>query len=129
LSAQYTRRVRLLDDAEVIRRYQELGDSVRVSLEAGIDPTRVLAICRAAGVAIQKPGGRPGRRRLKLTEDEIASRYRAGESGPTLASAAGCSIRHVYDVLARLGVPRRPASIGLKRGRRRPGPTGSAGNG
>jgi hypothetical protein len=129
LSAQFTRRVRLLDDAEIIRRYQEIGDSVRVSLEAGIDPTRVLAICRAAGVPIQKPGGRPGRRRLKLTEDEIARRYRDGESGPTLAEAAGCSIRHIYDLLERLGVPRRPATIGLKRGRRRSGSTGSGGNG
>jgi hypothetical protein len=121
--------VRLLDDAEIIRLYQEIGDSVRVSLQAGIDPTRVLAICRAAGVPIQKPGGRPGRRRLRLTEDEIASRYRAGESGPTLASAAGCSVRHIYDILARLGVPRRPATIGLKRGRRRSGATGGGGNG
>lgn len=129
MSASFTRRRRLLDDAEIIRRYREIGDSVRVSIEAGIDPTRVLAICRAAGVPINKPGGRRGRIRLKLTEEEIVRRYRAGESGPTLADAAGCSTRHIYDILDRLGVPRRPPTIGLKRGRRRAGPVGSAGHG
>ena len=129
MSRNYTGRRRLLDDEAVIRRYQELRDSYTVGLEAGIDASKVLEICRAAGVETNTRGHRVSRKKLRLTDEEIVERYRNGDSGETVAYAAGCSNRTVYHILERFGVERRPATIGLMRGRRRGVASGGKPNG
>ena len=119
MSPTYTGRRRRLTDAEVVARYQELRDSYTVGLEAGLDAAKVLEIVRAAGVEVNRPNQRATRKRFKLTAEQMAERYRAGDTGEQIAHAAGCSTRTVYDALESLGVPRRPATIGLMRGKRR----------
>lgn len=121
---------RTLSDPEIVDLYKEGTDSVTIALRANCDATTVLNIVRAANVPIRPTGGRRNTNRLKLTEDEICRRYReGGESGPTLADAAGTSTATIYGVLKRGGVERRPSTVSATaaavaaRKRRARGPT------
>lgn len=105
-----------LPDSEVVRLYEATKDAVLVGMKAGISSTTVLNRVRAAGAEVYPPGHTRGqcRRRLNLSHDEIARLYKeAGQSGPVLAQAAGCSVRQIYLILEALGVARRRGSEGL----------------
>jgi hypothetical protein len=104
-------RGQLLDDAEIVRLYAEIGDSELVGLRAGVSGTTVLNRVRAAGGTIFKPGHARHNKRLKttLSDDEICQLYRDGLSGPKIADRARCSAGHVYNVLNAAKIPRRRA--------------------
>lgn len=99
-------RRRTLPDAEIVRLYvSENLDSDTIGARAGCSATTVLDLVRAAGHEVRKPGGRP--RNIKVPEDEICRRYLAGETGPDIARALGCTPSAIYHILRRRGVPRR----------------------
>lgn len=88
--------------------YAERGDSFTVGLHANCSSTTVLSIVRKAGGVIKPAGGVRITRRLRhLTAAQVCERYRAGESGPVLARAAGCDTRMIYETLEAHGIPRR----------------------
>lgn len=102
---------RTLSDAEIVRLYVAGEDSTTVAFKANCDSTTVLNLVRQAGETVRRSGGRRTTNKLKLTEAEICRRYFAGESGPTLADAAGTSPSTIYGVLKRGGVQRRAATV------------------
>lgn len=103
---KFTGRKRKLTDAEICALYAEIGDSVVVSLHAGCSGTTVLTIVRKNGGAIWPIGGRR-KRGIPITDQEVCTRYLAGESGIALAQYAGTSSAMIYNILERNGVPRR----------------------
>ena len=50
----------------------------------------------------------------QLSDQEICTRYQAGETGPALAKATGVSTTRIYKALRAAGIP--IASVGLRRG-------------
>jgi hypothetical protein len=112
---RYTRRRRLLSDDQIVAAYLELQDSDAVAARAGCSAPTVLAIVRAAGQPVRRPGGRPGRRApLTLPEDEIVRRYQAGQYATEISEAAQCSQSAVYRVLKANGVPCRGGVFGRR---------------
>lgn len=102
------KRVRKLDDETIIRLYvEERMDGESIGIEAGCSGTTVLDIVRKAGHPIRPPGRGVPRPR-HISDGEIARRYRAGEDGPRLAQAAGCTPGTVYRILRTMGVDVRP---------------------
>jgi hypothetical protein len=113
---RYTTRRRTLGDGEICRLYAELQDSDAVAARAGCSAPTVLAIVRAAGQPVRRPGGRPGRRApLPVDDAEIIRRYLAGQYATEISKAAQCSQSAVYRVLKANGVPRR-GGVFAKRG-------------
>jgi transposase len=94
---------RLLPDAEIIALYIGGMDSDSVSYRAGCCAKIVLDLVRKAGHTVRPPGRGSGRP-LKLSSEEIVRRYRSGESGVSIAVAAGCVASTIYGVLRREGV-------------------------
>ena len=95
---------RLLPDDQIVRLYLDGLDSDNVGYRAGCSAKVVLELVRAAGGTVRRPGCGSGRP-LKLTPQEIVKRYQEdGESGPSIAVAAGCVASTVYGVLRRQGV-------------------------
>lgn len=105
-------RPRLMTDEQICEMYAEHGDSFTVGLHANCSSTTVLTIVRRHGGKIGTPGGVRMVRVLKLTAEQMCQRYKAGESGPSLAKAAGCSTGTVYKTLEAHGIPRRPSPRG-----------------
>lgn len=117
--ATYTQRNRVMTDQQIADAYAELRCSDIVGFKAGCSSSTVLAIVRRLGLGhlIGGPGrGKTGLRAdVSLTETEIIERYRAGESAPQIARAAGGVGPHVvYGILKRAGVPRRSPGFYLK---------------
>jgi hypothetical protein len=81
-------------------------DADSIGYRAGCCGTTVLAIVRAAGGTVRAPGSNPGKP-LRLSADVIVRRYLAGESGPILADAAGCTPSTIYRLLRQHGVTMR----------------------
>jgi hypothetical protein len=108
-----------LSDEEIVRLYAELGDSDRVGYMAGCSGTTVLNRVRAAGQPVLKPGHSRTKARLKLllSEREIIELYAGGQSGPAIATLAGCSTSHVYLILSAAGIRRRRPADALRRKR------------
>jgi hypothetical protein len=102
------RGVRRISDAEIAELYAAGIDSDSIAARARCSGTTVLAIARAAGVEIRKPGKGVQRQR-NLSDEQIISRYKAGQSGPVIADAAGCTNNTVYKVLRAYNVPIRPS--------------------
>ena len=112
------KRARTLDDAEIIRLYvEERLDGEGIGLLAGCSATTALDIVRKAGHPI-RPCGRGVPRPRLISDEDIARRYKAGEDGPRLAQAAGCTPGTIYRVLRSLGVHVRPPP-NLNGGRRK----------
>jgi DNA-binding CsgD family transcriptional regulator len=107
-SNRYGSRRRTLPDDEIVRLYVEGLDSDTVGARANCSCGTVLDLVRAAGQQVRRPGGRP--HNLKVSEDEVCRRYLAGDSGPAIASAIGCTPSAIYHVLKRRGVERRADS-------------------
>lgn len=103
---RYWWRRRSLTDEQICQRYAAGQSSSDVALEANCTSTTVLDIARAAGIIIRARGGSE-RRTLAITDQEIAQRYRDGESGTKLARVAGCHTPTLYQILEAQGVPRR----------------------
>ena len=102
------KRARTLDDPEIIRLYvDEQLDGESIGIRAGCSGTTGLDIIRKAGHPIRPPGRGVPRPRL-ISDEDIARRYKAGEDGPRLAQAAGCTPGTIYHLLRRLGVHVRP---------------------
>lgn len=118
-SYTYGSRRRTLPDAEIVRLYvEEKLDSDTIGARAGCSATAVLDLVRAAGGEVRRAGGRRRSARLMLTENEIVRRYLAGESGPLLAYAAGCTSSAIYHLLRRHGVEMRPPPTGRRRSKK-----------
>lgn len=123
------RGIRRLSDAEIAELYRSGLDSDSIAARAQCSGTTVLAIARAAGVEIRKPGNSVYRK-LNLSTDEIVARYKDGQSGPVIADAAGTTANTIYKLLHRAGVQRRPpgssaeAAAAAARARRRGGTDG-----
>jgi hypothetical protein len=90
---------------------EERLDGESIGLEAGCSGTTVLDIVRAAGHPIRPPGRGVPRPRL-ISDEDIARRYKAGEDGPRLAQAAGCTPGTIYRLLRLQGVYVRPPPSG-----------------
>jgi hypothetical protein len=96
-----------MTDEEICHMYAATGSAESVAMRAGCSTTTVISICRKAGLPIQKPGGPPGRKPLRLSDAEVIRRYLGGESGASIAAAAGCGYSRIYQILERAGVERR----------------------
>jgi len=107
---------RTLSDEEIIRLYLSGIDSDTIGYRANCSSTTVTNIVRAAGEAVRGRGTRP-RKNLLIEDGEVLRRYRNGESGPTLAAAAGCTTAVIYRIIREAGGHVR-ASISQKGGRR-----------
>jgi AraC-like DNA-binding protein len=100
---------RKLPDAEIVRLYvEEKLDSDTIGARAGCSSTTVLDLVRAAGGTVRKPGAPRQRAVLLIPDAEIIRRYRAGDSGPLIAYAAGCTPSTVYRILKDHGIAVRP---------------------
>lgn len=108
----YTGRHRVMTDAEILAAYTEQKDADLVANAAGCCADTVRRIVKAAGLPLAGCAGKQWARPLKLSDAEIIRRYRAGEGGPELAVAAGCSAATIYYRLRRAGIERRPAPKG-----------------
>lgn len=97
---------RILSDEEIVRRYVDGTDSFTLGLQAGCSGVTVLAIVRAAGVAVRTPGSSP-RRALRISDAEIIQLYLSGMSGTVVADRAGCAAGTIYKLLRANGIPRR----------------------
>jgi DNA invertase Pin-like site-specific DNA recombinase len=105
----YTGRRRKLGDAEIVELYRQGLDAETVGIAAGCSGTTVLAIVRAAGERVRRPGkGKAGKRKPRaLSDDEIVRRYQDGASASEIAQVADCSPEVVYRTLRDANVPRR----------------------
>jgi len=97
---------KLLTDEQIVELYASGLDACSVGFRAGCCGTTVLVIVRAAGGTVRPPGSNPGKP-LRLSAEDLVRRYRAGESGPILAAAAGCTPSTVYRLLRAHGVTMR----------------------
>lgn len=94
---------RLIPDQQIFEMYVSGIDADSIGFRAGCCGTTVLQIVRSLGGTVRSPGA--GRDKpLKLTAAEICKRYQAGESGPILAAASGCTASTIYRVLRAHGV-------------------------
>jgi hypothetical protein len=100
---------RKLSDDEIVRAYVSGETSDSIALRAECCGVTVLQIIRRAGVAVRKPGAPPNHKSRLISDAEIIRRYRAGEAGPILADAAGCTPGTIYRVLRNHGVEVRPS--------------------
>lgn len=94
---------RLIPDDKIVELYASGLDADSIGYRAGCCGTTVLNIVRDAGGTVRPAGSNPAKP-LKLTAAEICKRYLAGESGPILADAAGCTASTVYRLLRAHGV-------------------------
>lgn len=101
------RQRRTLTDMQIVEAYVRGETSDDIALRAGCSGATVLDIVRNAGEVIRKPGKRQ-RKPLKLTDEEIARRYRSGQPAAVVADAAGCTGDTVYKIVRRLGGTVRP---------------------
>lgn len=119
---------RLLPDDQIISLYVGGLDSDSVGYRAGCSAKIVLDLVRRAGHTVRRPGSGSGRP-LDLTPQEIVRRYQDGESGSSIARAAGCAPSTVYGVLRRCGVtlrdrnPKRAAAAAMAARARKATPT------
>lgn len=105
----YTRRRRTLPDEEIVKLYvDERQDSETIAFRAGCSSSTVLAIVRAAGHEVRRPGSPPPLKPRMISDAEIIRRYRDGQAGPRIADAAGCTPATVYRILRDHDVTVRP---------------------
>jgi len=101
------RAARSLTDAEIIAAYVRGEDGDTIGMRAGCSGTTVREIVRNAGEVVRGRGARP-RKKLLLTDEEIARRYRSGQTGATIGDAAGCDAGTVYKIVRAMGGHVRP---------------------
>jgi hypothetical protein len=94
---------KLLTDEQIAEMYASGLDADSIGYRAGCSGSTVLAVVRAHGGTVRPPGSSTGRP-LALTAEELCKRYQAGESGPRLADAAGCTPSTIYRLLRHHGV-------------------------
>ena len=83
----------------------ESGASIEtVAMKAGVRSSYAARLLRNLGVAIRP---RPQLRKSLLSMEEIALRYRSGESGTDLAKEAGINMEQVREILVVMGEPLR----------------------
>lgn len=114
------RTARALPDSEIIRLYLSGMDGESVGYRAGCSGTTVLNLVRQAGHPIRPSGGK--RSSLKASIEEIARRYKEGQSGPQIAQSIGCTTSAVYHALRRAGVEIRPDAVAARMQRARSKP-------
>ena len=101
-----------MSDQQICDLYAELRSGEAVSVEAGVSPSQVLIIVKRMGrgdliIRRGSPGAAERYRKIPLTDEEIATRYMAGESGTAIAKSIKCSPNTIYAALERSGTPRR----------------------
>lgn len=102
-------RGRTLSDELIAQAYASGETADSIAQRAQCCCATVLEIVRKAGIEARRPGKGAPRQRL-IGDDEIIRRYRAGEPGPRLADAAGCTPGTVYRILRTYDVPVRPSA-------------------
>ena len=80
-----------MTDAEIVAAYIIHQDADAVGLMAGVCADTVRKAVKAAGQPLARGKGNTWAKPLLISDAEICRRYRAGEDGPELARAAGCS--------------------------------------
>lgn len=110
-------RGRLLSNAEVVEAYVSGETAESIAQRARCCGVTVLQIVRAAGEPVRRPGAPPTHKPRTISDSEIVRRYRAGEHGPLLADAAGCTPGTIYRVLRAHGVEVRPPPVAGRGGR------------
>lgn len=104
----YTANKQRMSDAEIAELYRVTRNATDIAIAAGVSPWKVQNIARAAGIPIR---GRNERiRHLRLTDEEICRRYKAGASTTEIAKSADCSPSQVNNILRKAGVTIRRAS-------------------
>jgi hypothetical protein len=96
----------MIPDDKIVEMYASGIDADSIGYRAGCCGTTVLTIVRASGGTVRPPGSNPGKP-LRIDEATICKLYRAGESGPIIAAAAGCAPSTVYRILRSHGVTMR----------------------
>lgn len=95
----------------VIQRHNEGVTRVLIASEFGITENQVqyfLKHAHEAGIFVKPTKrGRKTSAQTALRRAEIANRYRAGESGPSIARSLGVTLETVYFSLRTVGVERR----------------------
>lgn len=94
---------KLLTDEQIAELYASGLDADTIGYRAGCSGSTILAIVRASGGTVRSPGSKPDKP-LKLSAEDLVRRYQAGDSGPILAEAAGCTASTIYRVLRSHGV-------------------------
>lgn len=101
-----------MTDAEIVAAYITHRDADAVGTMAGVCADTVRKAVKAAGQPLARCKGMTWAKPLKISDAEICRRYVAGEGGPELAFAAGCSAATIYYRLKRAGIERRPPPRG-----------------
>lgn len=113
MARSYTGSKRRMTDEQIVAAYLESRDTFKVAWDAGLCSQTVLVIVRKAGHGdkIARPGQATAGRYRSVPKDigeaEIIRRYLAGDSGPKIAQAIGCTAGTVYGVLERNNIERR----------------------
>lgn len=97
---------KLIPDEQIAEMYASGLDADSIGYRAGCSGSTILAIVRSLGGTVRPPGSNPGKP-LRVSAEELVRRYQAGESGPILAAAAGCTASTVYRLLRNHGVKMR----------------------
>jgi transposase len=75
----------------------------------------VLKHAREAGIHVERrSSGRPSDPKIVARREEVARRYKAGESGPSIARGMGIQVETVYASLRALGIERRKPVTDLR---------------
>src|SRR4051794_36182252 len=93
--------------SELKRAYRRLGSIAAVAGELGVAYETARQWLRGAGVEL-RPKGRPSEHAPALQVNELAARYRKGESIAALAESVGVSPNTVRNRLLDAGVTPRP---------------------
>jgi predicted HD phosphohydrolase len=117
----YTRTRRTMTDEQLAADYAANRDTMATAMRGGVCTATVLAAVRKHGLGhLIQPRGKATVGRLPvvgLPADEIVRRYRAGQSGPLIAAAAGCPVGTIYRILDHNKVPRRACGPAARRTR------------
>lgn len=96
---------------KVVALHNEGKTRAEIATALGVSPNQVIHVlkhAREAGIHVERRSS--GRRidpKVTARREEIARRYRGGESGPTIAKALNIQVETVYSSLRILGVDRR----------------------
>jgi transposase len=96
---------------KVVALHNEGKPRAEIKQLLGISDNQIVHIlkhAREAGIHVERrSAGRPSDPKTVARREEIARRYKGGESGPSIAQALGVTVETVYASLRSLGVERR----------------------
>jgi hypothetical protein len=119
--ASYTRIKRVMTDEQLAADYAACLDTVATAMRGGVCTATVLAAVRRCGLGhlVKRPGSATLGRIADagMPAHEVVRRYRAGQSAPLIAAAAGCAVGRIYRILDHHNVSRRPSAVAARKTR------------